>query len=328
MKMKLQQLRFFNAICQHGLNVTAAAAALYTSQPGVSRQMRLFEDELGLSLFARAGKILISLTPAGEEILIRCQKVLKEIDSIKAISQDLTKVTQGVLNISTTHTQARYVLPPIIKSFHSRFPDVKVNLHQSTSLNNIKSTIAGESDFTIASGDDENCKGLVKLDCFKWQRLVVVPKNHELAIEKNISIKQLAKYPLVVYVYDDQDNSSLVKTFKNAGVDFKIVFTARDSDIIKTYVRSEMGVGIIASMAFDRESDNDLVAIETKGVLPLCATWIAFHPSLFLRQFMKEFIQLFAPHVSKEQIEEAVSRENERLDPQKVTLPIHAMWHI
>jgi len=326
--MKLQQLRFFNAICQHNLNVTAAARALFTSQPGVSRQMRLFEEELGLSLFARVGKTLVSLTPAGEEILIRCQKVLKEIDNIRAISQDLTKVTQGVLNIATTHTQARYVLPPIIKSFHSRFPDVKVNLYQDASLKNIKSTIAGESDFTIASGDDENCKGLVKLDCFKWQRLVVVPKNHALASEKNISIKQLVKYPLVVYVYDDQDNSSLVKTFKKAEVDFKIVFTARDSDIIKTYVRSELGVGIIASMAFDQESDNDLVALETNNILPQCSTWIAFHPSLFLRQYMKEFIGLFAPHVSKEQIEEAVSRENERLDPQKVTLPIHSMWHI
>ena len=326
--MKLQQLRFFNAICQHGLNVTSAAASLFTSQPGVSRQMRLFEDELGLSLFARSGKILVSLTPAGEEILLRCQMVLKEIDNIKAISQDLSKVTQGVLNLSTTHTQARYVLPPIIKCFHSLYPDVKVNLHQSTSINNIKSTIAGETDFTIASGEDKHTNGLVKLDCFKWQRLVVVPKNHALVKEKNITIQKLAKYPLVVYVYDDQDNSSMVKAFKNSGVDYKIVFTARDSDIIKTYVRSEMGIGIIASMAFDEKIDADLVAIDTKGIFPLCSTWIAFHPSLFLRQFMKEFIRLFAPHVSKEQIEEAVSRENERLDPQKVTVPIHAMWHI
>ncbi|MFK8011862.1 MAG: LysR substrate-binding domain-containing protein [Marinicellaceae bacterium] len=326
--MKLQQLRFFNAICQHGLNVTAAATALYTSQPGVSRQMRLFEEELGLSLFVRAGKTLISLTPAGEEILVRCQKVLKEINNIKSISQDLTKVTQGVLNISTTHTQAKYVLPPIIKSFHSRFPDVKVNLHQSTSLKNIKSTMAGEFDFTIASGDDENYKGLVKLDCFKWQRLIVVPKSHPLANENNITIKKLTQYPLVVYVYDDQESSSLVQTFKSAGVDFKIVFTARDSDIIKTYVRSEMGVGIIASMAYDQEVDSDLMAIETQNILPLCATWIAFHPSLFLRKFMKEFISLFAPHVSNEQIEESVNRENERIDPQKSTYPIHAMWHI
>ena len=326
--MKLQQLRFFAAICQHGLNVTAAAQALFTSQPGVSRQMRLFEDELGLSLFIRQGKNLISLTPAGEEILIRCKKVLKEVDNIKAISQDLSKVTQGVLNIATTHTQARYVLPPIIKSFHSRFPDIKVNLHQSTSLKNIKSTVDGEADFTIASGDNEECKGLVKLDCFKWQRLVVIPKGHALAKSKDITIADLAKYPLIVYVYDDQDNSSLVKTFNNAKVDYKIVFTARDSDIIKTYVRSGLGIGIIASMAFDESCDNDLVALETNGILPLCSTWIAFHPSLFLRQYMSEFISLFAPHVSKAQIDEAVSRENAKLDPQKITLPVHAMWHI
>ena len=163
---------------------------------------------------------------------------------------------------------------------------------------------------------------------FKWQRLIVVPKNHPLANKKEVTINQLTQYPLVVYVYDDQDNSSLVKTFRNAGVEFKIVFTARDSDIIKTYVRSEMGVGIIASMAYDEKIDNDLVAIETKEILPLCATWIAFHPSLFLRKFMKEFIGLFAPHVSNEQIEESVNKENERIDPQKSTYPIHAMWQI
>ncbi len=326
--MKLQQLRFFNAICQHQFNVTAAARALCTSQPGVSRQMRLFEDELGLSLFARSGKTLISLTPAGEEILIRCQNVLKEIDNIKAISKDLTKATKGVLNIATTHTQARYVLPPIIKSFHARFPDIKVNLQQNTSLKNVKSTLSGDTDFTIATGEFEYSKGLVKLDCFKWQRLIVVPKNHPLADQKNISLQELAKFPLVVYVYDDQDNSSLVQTFIKAGLDYKIVFTARDSDIIKTYVRSELGVGIIASMAYDKDIDDDLVAIDTKDILPLCSTWIAFHPSLFLRQFMKEFIGLFAPHVSKGQIDTAIDLERESLDPQKVTLPIHAMWHV
>lgn len=326
--MKLQQLRFFNAICQHNLSVTAAARSLYTSQPGVSRQMRLFEDELGLSLFTRQGKNLVALTPAGEEILIRCQKVLKEIDNIKAISQDLNKTTKGVLNLATTHTQARYVLPSIIKSFHSRFPDVKVNLNQSTSINNIQSIIAGESDFTIISGDDVDYKGLVKLDCFKWQRLVVVPRNHALAKKENIEIRDLAQHSLIVYIYDDQDNSSLVKTFREAGLDYKIVFTARDSDIIKTYVRSGMGVGIIASMAFDKDTDNDLVALETKEILPVCTTCIAFHPSLFLRQYMNEFIKLFAPHISKAQIDEAVNRENAKLDPQKITLPIHAMWHI
>ncbi len=326
--MKLQQLRFFSAICEHGLNVTAAAQALYTSQPGVSRQIRLFEDELGLSLFVRQGKNLMALTPAGEAILIRCQNVLKEIDNIKAISQDLSKVTQGVLNIATTHTQARYVLPPIIKSFHNRFPDIQVNLHQSSSLKNIKSTIEGEADFTIASGHNRDHKGLVKLDCFKWQRLVVIPEDHALADKDAITIEDLANHPLIVYVYDDEENSSLVKTFKEAGLDYKIVFTARDSDVIKTYVRSGLGIGIIASMAYDKESDSDLVALETTGVLPLCSTWIAFHPSLFLRQYMSEFIALFAPHVSKAQIEEAISRENAKLDPQKITLPVHAMWHI
>jgi LysR family cys regulon transcriptional activator len=326
--MKLQQLRFFEAICKHSLNVTAAANALYTSQPGVSRQMRMFEDELGLSLFKRQGKSLVSLTPAGEEVLLRVQKVLKEVDNITAISKDLSKVTQGQLNIATTHTQARYVLPSILKSFHLRFPDIKVNLYQGSSHQNIKSIRDGEADFTIASGDIADDKQLVKIDCFKWQRYVVVPKDHELANKKDLSLEDLSKYPLIVYVYNDQENSSLVKAFRKAGLDFQIVFTARDSDVIKTYVRSGLGIGIIASMSYEEDLDQDLVALETKDILPLCSTWIAFQPSLYLRQYMHEFITLFAPHVTKSQVQDAIDYENAIIDPQKQRLPVHAMWHI
>jgi LysR family cys regulon transcriptional activator len=326
--MKLQQLRFFEAICKHSLNVTAAANALYTSQPGVSRQMRMFEDELGLSLFKRQGKALVSLTQAGEEVLIRVKKVLKEVDNITAISKDLSKVTQGKLNIATTHTQARYVLPSILKSFHSRFPDIKVNIFQGSSGQNIKSIREGEADFTIASGNIADDKQLVKIDCFKWQRYVVVPKGHELAKKKDITLEDLSKQPLIVYVYNDQENSSLVKAFRKAGLDFQIVFTARDSDVIKTYVRSGLGIGIIASMSYEEDIDQDLVALETKEILPLCSTWIAFQPSLYLRQFMHEFISLFAPHVTKSQVQDAIDYENAIIDPQKQRLPVHAMWHI
>ncbi len=326
--MKLQQLRFFEAVCKHNLNVTAASKALFTSQPGVSRQVRMFEDELGVPLFKRQGKSLVSLTTAGEEVLLRVRRALKEVENIAAVSKELSQVKQGQLNISTTHTQARYVLPAVIKSFHERFPDVKVNLHQGTSKQNIQSIRNGETDFTIASGGIEDDKQLVKIDCFKWQRYVVVPKNHELANKTNLTLEELSKQPLIVYLYNDQESSSLVKAFRKAKLDFQIVFTARDSDVIKTYVRSGLGVGIIASMAFEAGVDDDLVALETKDILPLCSTWIAFQPSLYLRQFMHDFIGLFAPHVSKNQVQDAIDRENAVVDPQRESLPIHSMWHI
>jgi len=326
--MKLQQLRFFEAVCQHKLNVTAASKALFTSQPGVSRQVRLLEDELGLSLFNRQGKNLVSLTDAGQEVLKRVKKILKEVNNIQAISQDLNAASGGQLTIATTHTQARYVLPSVIKSFHNRFPGVHMHLHQGSSKQNLEMIHSGEAEFTISSGNIEDAKGLVVLDCFKWQRNIVIPKDHPLAEKDSISLQELSEQPLIVYVYNDQENSSLVKTFRAANLDYNIVFTARDSDVIKTYVRSGLGIGIIASMAYDEELDNDLIALPTKDILPLCSTWLAFNPDLYLRQYMQDFIQLFAPHVTRDQVQTAIDRQQARVDPQKVSLPVHRMWHL
>lgn len=325
--MKLQQLRFFVSVCHNGLNVTAAAKQLFTSQPGVSRQVRLLEDELGFSLFVRQGKALVALTYAGKEILNRAEKILKEVANITAFSHELTNEHNGQLNIATTHTQARYVLPPVLKKLHVIYPSIKVNLLQGTSQQNIKSLRDGEVDFVISSGSTEQASDLVKLDLFKWQRKIVVPKNHPLAKQSNLSLKQLAKYPLIVYVGNDQANSSLVQAFNAENLAYKIVFTARDSDVIKTYVRSELGVGIIASMAVDEKLDDDLHAIDSVGILPLSNTWLAFNPSLFMRGFMHEFVQLFAPHVKREQIQSAIDNKLLLIDPQKVSQPIDSAWH-
>jgi len=325
--MKLQQLRFFVSVCHNGLNVTAAAKQLFTSQPGVSRQVRLLEDELGFSLFVRQGKALVALTDAGKEILKRAEKILKEVENIKAFSHELTNEDNGQLNIATTHTQARYVLPPVLKKLHEVYPSIKVNLLQGTSQQNIKSLREGEVDFVISSGGTEQASDLVKLDLFKWQRKIVVPKNHILAKQSSVSLKELSEHPLIVYVGNDKASSSLVQAFKSAQLDYKIVFTARDSDVIKTYVRSELGIGIIASMAIDDKLDDDLHAIDTEDILPLSKTWLAFNPSLFMRGFMHEFIQLFAPHVKREQIQSAIDNKLLLIDPQKPSQPIDSAWH-
>ncbi len=324
--MKLQQLRFFVAVCHNGMNVTAAAKQLYTSQPGVSRQVRLLEDELGFSLFVRQGKSLVALTFAGKEVLARAEKILKEVENIKAFSLELTNEHNGQLNIATTHTQARYVLPSVLKKLHAIYPSIKVNLLQGTSQQNIKSLRDGEVDFVISSGGTDEASDLVKLDLFKWQRRIVVQKNHPLAKVSTLSLKELSEHPLIVYVGNDQSNSSLVQAFNSEKLDYKIVFTARDSDVIKTYVRSDLGVGIIASMAVDDKLDDDLHAIDTVGVLPLSKTWLAFNPSLFMRGFMHEFIQLFAPHVKREQIQSAIDSKLLLVDPQKTSHPIDSAW--
>ena len=326
--MKLQQLRFFNSVCHSGLNVTAAAKQLFTSQPGVSRQVRLLEDELGFSLFVRQGKSLVSLTHAGKEVLRRTERILNEVENIKAFSHELTHANNGQLNIATTHTQARYVLPNVLNRFHEIYPSVKVNIFQGTSQQNLQSLREGEVDFVISSGNTEKATDLVKLDLFKWQRKVVVPKTHELANKATISLAELAEHPLIVYVGNDKEDSSLVQAFNAANLAYKIVFTARDSDVIKTYVRSELGVGIIASMAVDKNLDDDLHAIDSVGILPLSATWLAFNPSLFLRGYMHEFIQLFAPHVKRDQVQSAIDNKLLLVDPQKTTQPIDSMWHI
>ncbi|WP_223788476.1 LysR substrate-binding domain-containing protein [Marinicella meishanensis] len=324
--MKLQQLRFFVAVCHSGLNVTAAAKQLFTSQPGVSRQVRLLEDELGFSLFVRQGKALVALTHAGKEVLRRSERILKEVENIKAFSHELTNDRNGQLNIATTHTQARYVLPSVLKQLHEVYPSIKVNLLQGTSQQNLKSLREGEVDFVISSGGTEEATDLVKLDLYKWQRKIVVPKGHVLAQQDSITLAELSGHPLIVYVGNDQQNSSLVQAFQAAGLDYQIVFTARDSDVIKTYVRSGLGVGIIASMAVDKQHDSDLHALDTVGILPLSATWLAFNPSLFLRGFMHEFIQLFAPHVKREQVQSAIDNKLLLIDPQKQTEPIDSAW--
>jgi len=326
--MKLQQLRFFVSVCHSGMNVTAAAKQLFTSQPGVSRQVRLLEDELGFSLFVRQGKSLVALTQAGKEVLKRAERVLKEVANITAFSHELTNESNGQLNIATTHTQARYVLPPVLKKLHSVYPSVKVNLFQGTTQQNLRSLKEGEVDFVISSGNTHEASDLVKLDLFKWQRKIVVPKSHELANKQTISLKELSQHPLIVYVGNDKESSSLVQAFQAAGLAYEIVFTARDSDVIKTYIHSGLGVGIIASMAIDAQLDKDLHAIDTVGILPLSTTWLAFSPSLFLRGFMHEFIQLFAPHVKREQVQSAIDNKLLSNDPQKNLQPIDSMWHI
>ena len=302
--MKLQQLKYLLAIADNGLNITAAAERLYTSQPGVSKQLKLLEDELGMQLFVRKGKSLDGITAAGEQVIQRARVIMQEVDNIRSLASDYFEQEEGALSIATTHTQARYVLPEIIREFRARFPKVGLNLHQGTSEQIADMVAANDIDFAIATGSKALFADLVLIPSYRWDRSIIVPKGHELAsLDRNITLEDLAPHPLVTYVFSFGGQSSLKRAFAEKGLEPDVVFTARDADVIKTYVRMGLGVGIVASMASDCADKKDLVALPAEGLFPRSTTWIGFRKDAVLRRYMTEFLKLFAPHLGDRQLQ-------------------------
>ena len=304
--MKLQQLRYIWEVAHHDLNVSATAQSLYTSQPGISKQIRLLEDELGVEVFSRSGKHLTRITPAGERIIATAGEILRKVDSIKQIAQEFSNERKGTLTLSTTHTQARYALPPIIKKFISAYPDVSLHMHQGTPMQICEMTVDGTADFAIATEALELFSDLVMMPCYKWNRCVIVPKGHPLTNIGELTLEELAAHPLVTYVFGFTGRSKLDEAFSNRGLSPKVVFTAADADVIKTYVRLGLGVGIVAHMAVDPVADPDLVVIDASKLFEASVTKIGFRRGTFLRGYMYDFIETFAPHLSREMIDRAL----------------------
>ncbi len=254
-QMKFQQLRYLVAVHENGLNITAAARQLHTSQPGVSRQLKMLEEELGFQLFEREGRALTRTTAAGEEIISRASSILREMQNIRRTSAELRKADGGTLSIATTHTQARYVLPQVIRAFRLKYPKVRLHLHQGTSEQIAEMVARDRVDFAIATGSEELFPHLVRLPVYRWHRAVVVPRGHPLASAGKLTLKKLAEYPIVTYVFSFSGRSSLPALFETAGLSLDVALTARDSDVIKTYVRIGLGVGILARLAIDPVAD-------------------------------------------------------------------------
>ena len=266
--MKFQQLRYLVAVHENGLNITAAARQLHTSQPGVSRQLKLLEEELGFQLFEREGRALTRTTDAGEEIISRATSILREMQNIRRTSAELRKADGGTLSIATTHTQARYVLPQVIRAFRLKYPKVRLHLHQGTSEQIAEMVARDRVDFAIATGSEEQFPHLVRLPVYRWHRAVVVPRGHPLASAGKLTLKKLAEYPIVTYVFSISGRSSLPALFETAGLSLDVALTARDSDVIKTYVRIGLGVGILARLAIDPV---DRRAIWSCSMPPICS---------------------------------------------------------
>ncbi len=305
--MKLQQLRYLTAIAENGLNITNAAEALYTSQPGVSKQIRLLEDELGLKLFVRRGKRIEALTPAGEKVVERASQVLQQVSAIKTLADELRGEVKGRLSLATTQTQARYVLPSIIDAFRKRFGEINIELHQGTSEQIAQMIAERQADFAMATGSTELFTEVIKLPVYRWDRVVVVPRNHPLVeSEGPLDLRQLAHFPLVTYLFSDRSDSSLMKTFAGEDLTPRIAFTARDSDVIKTYVRTGLGVGLVAGMAIEPDLDGDLVVIDVSHLFPRLTTWIGFRKDLLLKNYHGDFLKLIAPHIDPHVIDDAL----------------------
>jgi LysR family cys regulon transcriptional activator len=308
--MKLQQLKYILEVAKHDLNVSATALSLYTSQPGISKQIRLLEDELGVEVFARSGKHLTRVTPAGEAILEIAGEILQKVDSIKKVSQEFCDERKGSLSIATTHTQARYALPLAITKFIKSYPDVSLHMQQGTPMQISEMAASGKVDFAIATEALSHFSDLIMMPCYRWNRSVVVPKDHPLAQVSQLTLKDIADHPIVTYVFGFTGRSKLDDAFQQQGLDPKVVFTAVDSDVIKAYVRLNLGVGIIASMAFDPQVDTDLVAIDASHLFESSTTQLGFRKGTFLRGYMFEFINLFAPHLTPAIVKDVMNCEN------------------
>ena len=302
--MKLRQLHYIHEVAQRGLNVTAAADALFTSQPGVSKQIRLLEDELGVDIFQRNGKHLSEITPAGKRILEYTARLLAEAENIKNIAEEFHDTDRGELVIATTHTQARYALPPVIQKFRTRFPKVTLHLHQGSPPQIAKMAAEGQADFAIATEAMEHFEQLVMLPSYHWNRCVLVKPGHPLAEKKKLTLKDVAAHPIVTYTFGFTGRSKLDQAFAAHGLKPDVVLTAVDADVIKTYVRAGLGIGIIANMAYDDRTDKDLVRLPADHLFEPSTTHIGFRRGMFLRGYMYEFMRTFAAHLTQNTVDE------------------------
>jgi LysR family cys regulon transcriptional activator len=312
--MKLQQLRFLSAIAKHNLNISSAAENLHTSQPGVSKQIKLLEDELGVELFTRSGKHLTQITPVGRKVIAHADTILKEVGNIKRLAEEFRDDRKGTLDIATTHTQARYILPAVIESFRGQYPQVDLHLHQGTPRLISEMAVSGEVEFAIATEAIAQYSDLVMMPCYSWNRCIVVRPEHPLAAIARPGIDDLAKYPIVTYVKGLTGRGQMDRAFEQAGLQPNLVFTATDADVIKTYVRLGLGVGVIARMAYVPEQDRDLVKLDVGHLFQSSITKIAFRRGMFLRGYMYRFMELFAPHLDRATVDRVVTSSQDEVD--------------
>jgi LysR family cys regulon transcriptional activator len=304
--MKLQQLRCLTEVARRGLNVSDAAEALHTSQPGVSKQIRALEDELGVQVFVRHGKRLVAVTEPGKAVVAIAERILAEAQNLRRAGEEYANEALGTLTIAATHTQARYALPKAVASFKRRYPDVKLILHQGNPTQICEQVLGGEADLCVATEAIALYPDLISLPVYQWNRCVVVPPKHPLLKRLPLTLEALAQYPIVTYDFAFANRSLVQKAFETRGLVPNVVLTALDSDVIKTYVELGLGVGILAKMAFDARRDHPLRAVDASHLFESSTTRLGIKRGAYLRRYAYDFIELFAPHLPRATVERAV----------------------
>jgi LysR family transcriptional regulator, cys regulon transcriptional activator len=303
--MNFQQLRSVREAVRRGYNLTEVAHALHTSQPGVSRQIRELEEELGIDLFVRAGKRLTGLTEPGQQVLPIIERLLSDAESLRKASKDFADRDNGPLSIAATHSQARYALPSAVKDFRQLYPQVTLSLHQGSPKQVAEMLLSGEADVGIATEALAQYDNLITLPCYRWTHSVVVPPGHPLLNDGPLTLERLARFPLITYDTGYTGRSHIDEAFAKAGLTPSIVLTAMDADVIKTYVELGLGVGIVASIAFDAERDRQLEALDAGHLFKINLTRLAFRKDVYLRSYVYAFIETFAPSLTRQKVLEA-----------------------
>lgn len=303
--MNFQQLRSVREALRQGFNLTAVADALHTSQPGVSRQIRELEDELGVEIFERVGKRLVGLTPPGRTVLPIVERLLLEADNLRRAGESFTQQDSGALTVVTTHVQARYRLPAAVQDFRRHFPRVVLHLHQGSPGSVAQRLLSGEADIGIATEVLPRFEDLVVLPCYHWSYRVLVAQGHVLADGKPLTLERLAAFPLITYDGVYAGRAHIDEAFAAAGLAPDFTILAMNADVIKTYVELGVGVGIVAEMAYEPARDQALVALDASALFASNTTHIAVRRGAYLREYAYAFIQTFAPALSREVVRAA-----------------------
>ena len=307
--MKLQQLRYLAEVMRHGLNLSEAAASLHTSQPGISKQIKLLEEELGVDILVRHGRRVVDLTPPGRAILEIADRILRDTDNLKQVGREYGEEGRGALTVATTHTQARYALPPVIQRFIARYPKVRMSLREGSPQQTAELMQSGAADIAIITEAHDAYRDLVTLPCSQWNRCIITPLRHPLLAERQLSLEAIARHPIVTYDFAFAGGSPIRRAFDARGITPQVALTAVDADVIKTYVELGMGVGILAKMAFDPARDFGLRLIDASHLFEPSTTHIGIRRHAYLRGFVYDFIEMFAPHLTRDVVEKTMRGE-------------------
>ncbi len=301
--MKLHQLRYIREVMRCKLNISLAAEALHTSQSGVSKQIQLLEEELNLHIFLRNGKRLSGVSESGKIILGLSERILRDVNNIKQVSEEFRKKEAGMLSIAATHTQARYRLPSVVTAFMARFPEVKLNIHQGNPTQVAELVANGDADIGIATEFINTNNKLLCLPCYEWNRCVIAPHGHPVFACGLLTLEKIIAYPLITYDFSITGGSLVNRVFSEAGLEPNIVLTAIDADVIKTYVNLGLGIGLLASLAYDAGRDEHLGMIDASHLFPASTTYLGLRRDAYLRGYLYAFIELLAPQFDRQAVD-------------------------